>query len=122
MVTGIGVDTGMRKSQGMISGLVLQNKNNSSKSFSTLILMIILFLTIKYIFPFFFLISLDNVSLFNSGCRGTHYVDQTGLEFTQILLFLLPECWKHVQRKHFKEKFPCTLCQYVSKVKTVFFK
>lgn len=53
MVTGIGVDTGMRKSQGMISGLVLQNINNSSKSFSILILMIILFLTIKYIFPFF---------------------------------------------------------------------
>ena len=79
MVTGIGVDTGMRKSQGMISGLVLQNKNNSSKSFSTLILMIILFLTIKYIFPFFFLISLDNVSLFNSGCPGTHYVEQAGL-------------------------------------------
>lgn len=122
MVTGVGVDTGMRGSHGMISGLVLQNIHNSSKSFWILILMIILFLKIKYIFPFFFLISLDSVSLFNSGYLGTHYVDQTCFEFTQILLILPPGCWKQVQRKHFKEKFSCTLCQYVSKVNTVFFK
>ena len=30
-------------------------------------------------------------SLYNPGCSGIHYVDQASLEFTEILLPLLPE-------------------------------
>jgi hypothetical protein len=40
------------------------------------------------------LFSQDRVSLCNSpGCPGTCYVDQTGLELTEIPLPLPPECW-----------------------------
>ena len=35
----------------------------------------------------------DRVSLYISGCPGTHYVDQAGLELTENHLFLPPECW-----------------------------
>ena len=29
----------------------------------------------------------------SSDCPGTHYVDQVGLELTEICLPLPPECW-----------------------------
>jgi hypothetical protein len=35
----------------------------------------------------------DRVSLCSPGCPGTHFIDQAGLEFTEINLTLAPECW-----------------------------
>jgi hypothetical protein len=41
-------------------------------------------------FGFFFR---DRVSLCSSGCPGTHFVDQAGLELREIHLPLPPKCW-----------------------------
>jgi hypothetical protein len=35
----------------------------------------------------------DRVSLCSPGCSGTHSVDQTALELTEICLSLPPSCW-----------------------------
>lgn len=43
--------------------------------------------SIRILFIFF----LDRVSLCISGCSGTHYVDQAGLELTEIYLSLFLE-------------------------------
>jgi hypothetical protein len=46
---------------------------------------------------FFLVVVVDDsdcwVSLGSSGCPGTHFVDQAGLELTEIHLPLPPECW-----------------------------
>jgi hypothetical protein len=36
------------------------------------------------LFFFFFLVFRDRVSLFSSGCPGTHFVDQAGLELRNL--------------------------------------
>jgi len=41
-------------------------------------------------FPIFFL---DTVFQCTLDCPGTHYVDQAGLEFTNIHMFLSPKFW-----------------------------
>jgi hypothetical protein len=35
----------------------------------------------------------DRFSLWSVGCSGTHYINQAGLKFTELLLPLSPECW-----------------------------
>jgi hypothetical protein len=45
--------------------------------------MILIFILYRQIIPFFFfwfLVFQDRVSLYSSGCPGTHSVDQAGLE------------------------------------------
>jgi hypothetical protein len=37
-----------------------------------------------FFFFFFFLVFLDRVSLYSSGCPGTHFVDQAGLELRNL--------------------------------------
>jgi hypothetical protein len=39
-----------------------------------------LYIYIIFFFFFFFLVFRDRVSLYNPGCPGAHFVDQTGLE------------------------------------------
>jgi hypothetical protein len=43
--------------------------------------------------PFCLFVFQDRVSLCIPGCLGTHYVDQAGLELTEIFLPLPPKCW-----------------------------
>ena len=37
--------------------------------------------------------SRDSLSLYDTGCLGTHSVDKANLEFTEIHLLMPPECW-----------------------------
>jgi hypothetical protein len=37
-----------------------------------------------FFFFFFFLVFQDRVSLYSSGCPGTHFVDQSGLELRNL--------------------------------------
>jgi hypothetical protein len=37
-----------------------------------------------FFFFFFFLVFQDRVSLYSSGCPGTHFVDQAGLELRNV--------------------------------------
>jgi hypothetical protein len=41
---------------------------------------------------FFFFLNKTDISLCSLGCPGAHYVDQAGLELTEIHLSLPPEC------------------------------
>jgi hypothetical protein len=40
--------------------------------------------TVLYIHFFLFLVFRDRVSLYSSGCLGTHFVDQAGLELRNL--------------------------------------
>jgi hypothetical protein len=54
------------------------------------ILLLLLSVILLLYFSLFFW---DRVFVHSSGHLWTHYVDQAGLKFTGICLFLLPECW-----------------------------
>ena len=45
-----------------------------------------------FFFLLFVFVFLDRVSLYSTGCPGTHSVDQAGLEL-RIRLPLPPKCW-----------------------------
>ena len=52
------------------------------------------FLFFSFLFGFDFLFW-DRVSLYNHDCCGILFVDQAGLELTEIHLPLPPVCWDH---------------------------
>lgn len=51
-----------------------------------------------------FTIFQDGIPLCNlPGSSGPRYVDQTGLEFTEILLRLSPECWDYEEGSRMRD-------------------